>query len=106
MEVVIDITDAREVEERSIARFAESGCSWKHFDGGPCCRLFSVSHYREVRDQFRDLTRSELDLVVMGQLLALSNTGHMMQAIRRRSTLPRNNKGLLPTFNTAGRPSA
>ena len=80
MEVVIDISDARELEERSIAWFAESGCSCKHFNGGPCCKLFSVSHYREVRDQCRDLTRSELDLVVMGQLLALTHSGHMTQA--------------------------
>ena len=80
MEVVIDITDAREMEERSIARFAERGCSCKHFDGGPCCRLFSASHYQEVRDQCRELSRSELDLVVMGQLLALTNSGDMTQA--------------------------
>ena len=80
MEVVIDISDSREMEERSIARFAQDGCSCKHFDGGPCCKLFSVSHYQEVRDQCRELTRSELDLVVMGQLLALTHSGHMTQA--------------------------
>ena len=80
MEVVIDISDSREMEERSNARFAQGGCSCKHFDGGPCCKLFSLSHCQEVRDQCRELTRSELDLVVMGQLLALTHSGHMTQA--------------------------
>ena len=80
MEVIIDISDSCEMEERSIARLAQGGCSCKHFDGGPCCKLFSVSHYQEVRDQCRELTRSELDLVVMGQLLALTHSGHMTQA--------------------------
>ena len=80
MEVVINISDSREMEERSIARLAQGGCSCKHFDGGPCCKLFSVSHCQEVRDQCRELTRSELDLVVMGQLLALTHSGHVTQA--------------------------
>ena len=82
--MVIDISDALELEERSISRFTANGCACKHFDGGPCCKLFSTSHYREVRDQCRELTRSELDLVVMGQLLALTHSGAMTQAKKHK----------------------
>ena len=51
------------------------GCKCKHFNGEPCCRTFSVSHY-----QCRQLIHSELDLVVMEQLLALTYTDEMTQA--------------------------
>ena len=45
VEVYIDISDSLEVEEQSIAKFADGGCACKHFDGGPCCRQFPLSHY-------------------------------------------------------------
>ena len=80
--MVIDISDVLELEESSISKFVASGCTCKHFDGGPCCKLFSTSHYREVRDQCRELTRSELDLVTAPRSHSLwrGDTGQEAQA--------------------------
>lgn len=47
--------------------------------GKPCCTLFSVSHYHGVWDECRQLSSNELDLVVMGQLLALMHRGDITQ---------------------------
>ena len=76
---VIDVSDCAEMEEHSIARFAKGGYKCKHFNGKPCCTTFSVDHYQRVRDECRQLSKSELDLVVMGQLLALTQDD-MIQA--------------------------
>ena len=66
-DTVVDVGDCAEIEERCIARFAREGCKCKHFNGEPCCRTFSVSHYQRVRDEYR-------------QLLALTYTDEMTQA--------------------------
>ena len=44
--------------------------------------LSFVNHYQRVRDEWRQLAKSELDLVVMGQLLALTQKDEMTQALR------------------------
>ena len=44
-DVVIDVSDSAELEERCIARFSQEGCKCQHFNGKPCCTLFSVDHY-------------------------------------------------------------
>ena len=97
--MVIDISDALELEEHSISQFAANGCACKHFNGGSCCKLFPANHYREVRDQCRELTRSELDLVVMGQLLALSHSGDMTQAKKHK---PKERKRSFTYFSHGG----
>ena len=79
-DVVLDVSDALELEEYCVTRFASAGCNCKYFGGEPCCKTFSGSHYLKVRDKCRQLTWSELDLVVMGQLLALTQTDQMTQA--------------------------
>ena len=71
-EVVINISNACEVGEYSIAQFAERGCTYKHFDVdhvAGCSLWTTVGRYRE-------LIHSELDLVVMGQLLAAGQEAH------------------------------
>ena len=78
-DVVLDISDVLELEECYVTRFASAGCNCKYFGGELCCKT-SGSHYLKVRDECRQLTRSELDLVVMGQLLALTQTDQMTQA--------------------------
>ena len=77
--IIIDVSDCAEMEEHSITWFAKVGCKCKHFNGELCCTTFSVDHYQRVRDECRQLSKSELDLVVMGQLLALTQDD-MIQA--------------------------
>ena len=85
------VIDYEELEEQFIARFTCEGCRCKYYDGEPCCTVFSVDDYQRVRDDCRQLSHSELDLVVMGQLLALTQrdettqTKHYSSKDRKRS---------------------
>ena len=60
-----------EEEEGRIACFLAGGCSCKLHDGTPCCTQFTASMLQEARAECRQLSREQLDLVVMGQLRAL-----------------------------------
>ena len=54
-----------------LTRFLEKGCGCKRAQGKPCFTLFSRAHYEDYRQQCRALTRDELDLVLLGQIMAL-----------------------------------
>ena len=58
-------------EEACIQDFVVKGCGC---DIGPsrsqCSRLFPIEHYRSIRSTFAELSHDELDLVVMGQVMA------------------------------------
>ena len=71
-----------------VARFASAGCGCSK----KCSSQFSVNYVRDIRAQCYDLTHSELDMVLLGQLMASTNTsqkvvvesGHL-EAERKRS---------------------
>ena len=69
--VPVDRRNLDEAEEQLILQFSQDGCKC---DLGPnkstCCTTISVEHFRSVRCQMLELTHDELDLVVMGQVLA------------------------------------
>ena len=52
----------------------------QYYDGEPCCTIFLVDHYQRVRDNCRQPSRSKLDSVMMGQLLALTQRDETTQA--------------------------
>ena len=58
-------------EEACIQDFVVKGCGC---DIGPsrsqCSRLFPIEHFRSIRSTFAELSHDELDLVVMGQVMA------------------------------------
>jgi len=59
--------------DKSLERFLQEECGCK-YARGPCSRLFTQEQYEHVRLDCRDLSRKELDLVVLGQIMAgLSN---------------------------------
>jgi hypothetical protein len=93
------VIDSDELEEHLIARFAHEGCRCKHHNGQPCCTLFSADHYQRVRDDCRQLSRSELDLVVMGQLLAFTQNDETTQA---KHHSPKNRKRSFTCFKHGG----
>jgi len=68
--VAIDQRELDEVDDHLIKQFAQDGCKC---DFGPnktsCCTSISLEHFRSVRCQVAELTH-ELDLVVMGQVMA------------------------------------
>ena len=60
-------------EERGVAEFMAGGCSCNHGpNGSPCHKMLSAVQYHEMRDECRELSRQELDLVIMGELRALT----------------------------------
>ena len=63
-----DISDAQ-----SISLFMIHECSCRKFKGKPCSFQFSLEHVQEVRLSFQEMTKSELDLVILGELVANCN---------------------------------
>ena len=71
--VVVDVDEAWDDEERKVAQFVARGCSCNHCPNHtPCHSLFSPTQYSEMRDECQELTTGEFDLVVMGELRALT----------------------------------
>ena len=67
----IDRRDLDEAEEQLIQQFAQDGCKCDLGPNkSPCCTFITVDHFRSVRCQMLELTHDELDLVVMGQVMA------------------------------------
>lgn len=69
--IPIDQRDLDVTEEQIIQKFVRDGCKC---DLGPnhssCSSSIPVDHFRSVRCQMADLTNDELDLVIMGQVMA------------------------------------
>ena len=40
--------------------------------GQPCCSIFKLEHYRDYRAQCLEMTKEQLDLVILGQIAALT----------------------------------
>ena len=49
--------------------FLEKGCGCKRGSGRACYTPFSKERYQEIRWQCAELTRVELDMVLMGQIM-------------------------------------
>ena len=71
-DVPLELRPVDEQEEDKIKRFVEIGCGCQSNSELNCSSLFSLSHYREIRNSCAELDHDSLDLVVMGQLMALT----------------------------------
>ena len=69
--IPVDQRTVDEAEERLIQQFAQDGCKCDLGPNrSPCCTTITAEHFRSVRCQMLELTHDELDLVVMGQVMA------------------------------------
>ena len=68
-------------EDGRIARFLSEGCKCQLNDGSPCSALFAASH-----DECRQLTRDQLDVMIMGQLRALCHIDPLTQKTKTKNT--------------------
>ena len=51
--------------------FADSGCTCDLGPNkSPCCSSFTADHYLSLRCAFAEMTHDELDLFMMGQIMA------------------------------------
>ena len=58
-------------EEDLVKTFADHGCKCTLGPNkSPCCRLFAVDHYLSLRCAFAELTHTELDMMVMGEIMS------------------------------------
>ena len=85
-DLAVEHDETDDEEQRIIARFLAGGCSCKLLDGRPCSSQFSTSMLQRARDECRQLTREQLDVVVMGQLRALCQTNPMTQKSKARNS--------------------
>ena len=69
--VCFDQREEDVVEERLIQEYAKDGCACSVGpDKSPCCQSITLDHYRSVRSQMAELSHDELDLAIMGQVMA------------------------------------
>ncbi len=65
-----EMRDVDVKEEENIDKFVHDGCGCQLAGGQPCSSYFTADYYRSVRSQMAEMTHTELDLVVMGQIMA------------------------------------
>ena len=83
--LLVEGDDVWDNEDRKVAQFVACGCSCNLGPKGtPCHKLFLAAQYQESRDECRELTREELDLVVMGELRALTLQSEKTERARDR----------------------
>ena len=71
--IVVDVDEVWDREKERIEAYVLCGCSCKYgSDESSCHSLFSATQYAEIRNECRELSRDELDLVIMGELRALT----------------------------------
>ena len=87
--VGVENDDSSDAEDRAIARFLAKGCSCSLSSGSPCHTTFTASQLQAARDECRQLTHDELDLVVMGQLRALCQNDPVTQKSKAKNTYRR-----------------
>ena len=56
--------------------FLSRGCGCRLIPGG-CCHQFTQEHYEQVRSWCASLSRPELDMLLMGQIMSLTNTSEL-----------------------------
>ena len=59
-----------DIEKDAVKQFLEKGCGCKR----KCSSYFSQQQYEKMRNECTELTHSELDLVLMGEIMAFSST--------------------------------
>ena len=60
-------------DEKTVGRFLESSCHCRLHLGGPCSNQFTSSYVLSARTACFELSRNELDMVLLGQLMACTN---------------------------------
>ena len=71
--MTVDDSPADGMDDKRMVEFFENGCGCSRWNGKSCVKQFSMSHIQEIQMQCQELSRSELDLVILGQLQALMN---------------------------------
>ena len=60
-------------EDERLREFRQRGCGCTVLKNGPCSTQFTLDHYRTVRANCAELSWGELNMALMGQLMALTS---------------------------------
>ena len=83
------------LEQRELSRcweFARITCGCTKAKGKPCSTLFNEEHYADLRAQASFLTREQLDLVILGLIMATVNTEEFRPSYTRHKPAKRQRK--------------
>lgn len=81
--VVTITSQPTDTEEVTVSTFMTTGFGCRKVKGAPCFRQCSLSYVEEFRASSAELTPAELDMVIMGQLMAGMNTNDTASTIAR-----------------------
>ena len=83
----ITITDqpSDNFEEQAISEFILSGCGCSKGLGKPCCQQFPDDYIRTYHLNCIELTHSELDMIILGQLAACVNSSSVVSTVNRHA---------------------
>ena len=83
-----DATPPTQIRDQDLDQFLAKSCGCKRANGKPCSTLFSKEHYQDIRWHCVELTRDELDLVLMGQIMATLSNDTLTQGAKFRHSAP------------------
>ena len=87
------IRDIDKREEDILDWYSSQGCSCSLGpDGSPCFAQFSRDHYATMREDCAQLTREEKDILIMGQIMAMSNTSTLTRHSSHHRHTPQERK--------------
>ena len=89
-------------ENTSVQRFLTDGCGCDLADG-PCSSIFTVESVADYRGQCSELSRVELDMAILGQLSAFTNTSTLTVHSSRYRHSPANLQWTRMVFWHGGR---
>ena len=69
-----NIQSASDPQEQVVVTFVQKTCRCLKWKGKPCSSQFSTEYLGDTRSSCFELQKNELDLLILGQLLALSSS--------------------------------
>ena len=72
-DVVCKPTESDELEIDAVRQFMVNSCRCQWFNGKQCSQQFTTEHVLEVRSCCLELSRTELDMVLLRQVMATMN---------------------------------
>ena len=72
-EVAVDLLPGDIHEDQLVTVFVSAGCGCTKVNRKQCSEQFSLEYIKSLRASCAELSRSELDPVILGQLLACTN---------------------------------
>ena len=76
--VLVELRRMDKEELEGTSSYTEQGCTCTLGpDGSPYCHQFSKEQYRDIRSQCAELSHAELDMVIMGQIMATTSSSDL-----------------------------